>query len=144
MDLIWFGPNLAYVHGVRTWESFIKRLGIKRSNIHLDATRVFTFHLSLALNDKSITFSLCTFNLLMFFLASSGLLYLRFCNPLIPNVCITASYLLWSLTSFCRCFCTYLMLELLYIWRLIPVLRLSIRTWAVSYTHLTLPTIYSV
>jgi len=39
------------------------------------------------------------------------------------------SYLLWSLTSFCRYSCTYLMLELLYIWRLFPVLRLSVRTW---------------
>ena len=30
---------------------------------------------------------------------------------------------------FCRYSCTYLMLELLCIWRLFPVLRLSIRTW---------------
>ena len=48
------------------------------TNLPLDATRVFTFHLNLALNYKSITFSLCTFNLLLSFLASSGLHYLRF------------------------------------------------------------------
>ena len=29
---------------------------------------------------------------------------------------------------FCKYSCTYLMLELLYIWRLFPVLRLSVRT----------------
>ena len=69
---------MAYVHGKRTWEIFINRLGTKKSNLFLDATRVFTFHLNLALNYKSITFSLCTFNLFLSFLASSGLLCLRF------------------------------------------------------------------
>jgi len=39
------------------------------------------------------------------------------------------SYLSWSLASFCRYSCIYLMLELLYIWRLFLVLRLSVRTW---------------
>ena len=45
-DLTWFGPNLAYVHGEKTWESFINRPCTKRSNLPLDATRVFTFHLT--------------------------------------------------------------------------------------------------
>ena len=42
---------------------------------------------------------------------------------------ILFSYLLWSLTSFCRYSCTYFMLELMYISRLFPVLRLNVRTW---------------
>ena len=52
--------------------------GAKRSNLPLDAIRVFTFHLNLAQNYKSITFSLCTFNLLLSFMVSSDLLCLRF------------------------------------------------------------------
>ena len=77
-NLTWFGPNLTYVHGERTWESFINRLHTKRYNFSFDATRVFTLHLNLTLNYKSFTFFLCTFNLLLSFLASSGLLCLRF------------------------------------------------------------------
>ena len=46
-NLTWFGPNLAYVHGERTWESLIDKLDSKRSNLLLDDTRVFTFPLNL-------------------------------------------------------------------------------------------------
>ena len=53
---------------------FIKRHGIKRSNLPLDATRVFTFLLNLDIDYKSIILSLSTFTLLLFFLASSDLL----------------------------------------------------------------------
>ena len=67
-DLTWFGPNLAYVHGERTWESFINKLDTERSNFLLHATRVFIFYLNLELDYKSF-FSLRTFNLLLSFLA---------------------------------------------------------------------------
>ena len=53
-NLTWFGPNLAYVHGEKTWESFTNKLDTKRYNLPLDDTRVFTFHLNLRLNYKSI------------------------------------------------------------------------------------------
>ena len=53
-NLMWFGPNLAYVLGERTWESFINKLDIKRSNISLDDTRIFAFPLNLRLNYKNI------------------------------------------------------------------------------------------
>jgi len=53
-NLTWFGPNFAYVHGERIWERFINKIDTKRSNIPLDATRVFTFFLNLDLNYKSI------------------------------------------------------------------------------------------
>ena len=57
---------MTYVHGERTWESFINKFDTKRSNISLDAIRVFTFFLNIDLNYKSITLSLCTFTLLLF------------------------------------------------------------------------------
>ena len=53
-NLTWYGSNLAYVHGERTWKSFINNLDKKRSNLPLDDTRVFTFPLSLPLDNKSI------------------------------------------------------------------------------------------
>ena len=56
---MWFGPNLAYVHGKR-------ELDTKRFNLPLNAIRVFAFLLNLDLNYKSITVSLCTFTLLLF------------------------------------------------------------------------------
>ena len=58
------------VHDERTWENFINKLDIKRSNFLFDATRVFTFLLNLDLDYKSIILSLCTFTLLLSFLAS--------------------------------------------------------------------------
>ena len=45
---------MAYVHRERTWESFINKLNIKRSNLSLDAIRVFTFFLNLDVDYKSI------------------------------------------------------------------------------------------
>ena len=51
---MWFGPNLAYSYGERTWESFINKLGTKRSNFPLDDTRVFVFPLNPRLDYKSI------------------------------------------------------------------------------------------
>ena len=39
-NLTWFGPNLAYVHRERTWESFINKLDTKRFNLSLDNTSV--------------------------------------------------------------------------------------------------------
>jgi len=53
-NLTWYGSNLAYVYGERTWKSFINNLNKKRSNLLRDDTRVFTFPLSLPLNYKSI------------------------------------------------------------------------------------------
>jgi len=57
-NLKWFYPYLTYVHGERTWESFINKLDTKRSNLPLDDTRVFIFSLNLLLEYKSIP-SLC-------------------------------------------------------------------------------------
>jgi len=55
------------------------------------------------------------------------------CNLfLLSYLSLFFSYLLWSLTSFCRYSCTYFMLELRYWWRLSFVLRLSVRTWGFS------------
>jgi len=53
-NLTWFGPNLAYVHEERIWESFINKLDTKRSNLPLDDTRVFTFPLNVCPIYKSI------------------------------------------------------------------------------------------
>ena len=43
---------MTYIHGEGTWESFINKLDVKRSNLPLDATKVFTFILSLDLDYK--------------------------------------------------------------------------------------------
>ena len=68
-------PNLAYVHRERIWKSFINKLDIKRSNFPLDPTKVFTFSLNIDLEEY--TFSLCTLTLLLPFLVSYDLFYLR-------------------------------------------------------------------
>jgi len=53
-NLTWFYPNLTYIHGERTWESFINKLDTKSFNLPLDNTRVFTFSLNLRLYYKSM------------------------------------------------------------------------------------------
>ena len=76
-NLTWFGPNLAYVHGKRTWESFINKLDTKRSNLLLD-TRIFTIPLNLCLDYKSIPslYALSPFSSLSWFFRA-----LHCCSP---------------------------------------------------------------
>jgi len=54
-DLIWFGPNMAYVHEEKTWENFINKLDTKKSILPLDLTRVFIFPFNIGLNYKIIS-----------------------------------------------------------------------------------------
>ena len=53
-NLTWFSSILTYVYEERTWESFINKFYTKRSNLPLDATRVFIFLLNLRLDYKNI------------------------------------------------------------------------------------------
>jgi len=66
---MWFNPNLAYVHGERTWESFINKLGIRNLTFLL-ISQEYAFSLNLHLDNKSIPslFALSPFALLLSFL----------------------------------------------------------------------------